>query len=149
MSERMNNPEKQLPQWFDTCNKCETKYPLTPENTLYVYFEKQEECNYLVCKCPNCGSNTMIFDEDIGPNDALARDIMIDDSDRLASEQIYQTWFQVKGLELPQEYELTPRMEKLVAHFGETISKMSDEAPELFWDEMNSPQPTPYPQRWI
>jgi len=150
MSEQIrHNPEQELPQWSDTCSRCEQEYPLTPQNTLYVYFEKQEECSYLVCKCTHCGSNTMIFDESISPNDALARDIMVDDADRHAPDEIYKSWLQVKGIELPQSYEITDRHEKLVTKFGENMNALLDNAPDIFWGEMNEPNSfRPYPQRW-
>lgn len=150
MSEQLSNPENKLPQWQDNCNKCKKDYNLEPQNTMYVSFNKKPECNYVVCKCTHCGFNTMIFDQSVTINDVTARDLMIDDSDDYPSDQIYETWFNVNGYEKPQEYELTHRHEQLVKKFGETLSAMSEQAPELFWDEMNSPQPRPtMPQRWI
>lgn len=148
MSEQLNNPEKIQPM-FDDCDNCGKRYQLTPANSGARHYPKQEECDYLLCKCPHCNSVTRIFCQQESIQDARDNGLQVLDDEPYAEPEIYHGWLDVNGIELPKTYDLTPRHDELIQKFGETIIKMSDDAPDLFWDEMNSEQGKPYPQRWI
>lgn len=141
---------EEVAAWNDQCSKCETVYQLNQDTAVFKYFEKQPECSFLVCQCPNCEHMCQIYDDSVDVWGAEARGITINDTDEYASPEHYQGWLKLKGIELPKEYELTMRHEALVKKFGETISAMSSLAPDLFWDEISSPQPRQtMASRWV
>lgn len=44
--------------------------------------------------------------------------------------------------------EITPRHEDIIRKFGETLTAMTVQDPDGFWEEVNSPQYRPYPNKW-
>lgn len=161
MSEHLNNPEYLQPM-TDQCSTCEKEYELGINNTFAVEFTKQPECNYFMAKCTHCEDLTKIFCS----QDSLERanrqgivinpDIQLPDGSKrplggeYADEHTYNQWCQVKGIELPKTYELTARHEEIIKRFGETITAITEQAPDLFMDVMSDPAPPQtMPQRWI
>lgn len=150
MSEQIQpSPEerKQPTPLYDDCSKCEKRYQITKENSGGMYFTKQPECSYLLCRCPNCGNNTRIFCNEHVIQIAQENDIYIMDSEPYADDNIYSDWLELMGIELPKTYELTDRHEALIEKFGQTVMNMPA---DLLYDEITDMnQPKPHPQRWI
>lgn len=143
--ERPNSPEKKTPKLYDNCMSCESRYELTEDNTMAQTFARQPECNYLYCVCPHCNFRTKLFCDESSLQHAEAKGIYILERD-YADETTYQEWVKVKGIELPKEYELTDRHEKIIKGFGETLRNMPD---DFFWDNIEEPTERPYPNTWI
>ena len=156
MSERMNNlPEKwQAPKpWKAKCGKEECKvneYELTESNSAMVDYPDKRECNFLYSKCPGCNSSLRMYTDGLDPEEANKRGLKIVDDEAYPDDDIFEEWLRVKGHELPETYELTHRHEALVQKFGETITAITEQAPELFMDVMSDPAPSQtMPQRWV
>lgn len=112
--EKQPNPEKQKPL-KDDCMHCGKRYKLTPENTAIIEYTQKAECNFVHCQCPNCEGITRIF---IPPNSPTI-DILKSQSVRVGqlewpSDDIYNSWCEVNGIELLRPQEITPRQEKLI-----------------------------------
>lgn len=144
MSERETNPEQQKPL-TDKCRNCKVKYPINEETSIARLFETQEECNHVLCTCPNCDFKTKIF----GNMDYMQR--VVDagariEYERNADELTYNQWLGLKGIQLAQTYELTPRHELLVSVMAETLQNCPD---DLLYDLITADnEQKPYPERW-
>lgn len=115
-----NNPEKIKPL-KDRCMHCDKNYRLTQENALIVEYTKKPECNYVNSKCTHCGGMTTIF---VPPtsntiDELKKQDVPCGQLD-YPSDDVYEAWLQVMGIELIQPQELTPRQENRV-RFGAFI----------------------------
>lgn len=103
----------------DDCLHCGKRYTIKPENAMVFSYERKPECNHMVTECPHCTKRTNIY---------LAGDYTIDRARENGitvceldwpSDQVYDGFLQVYGIELIQPQELTPRQEKQIefAHF--------------------------------
>ena len=148
MSELLpNNPEKQARPIFDDCSNCEQRYQITNENSAGRLYRKQPECNYLLCVCPNCKNKTRIFCNETTLEMAALNDIHVFDDEDWADDNIYSDWLDLKGIELPQTYELTHRHEQLIGRFAKALAETPDEyLYDLIVDEGYG---KPHNQRWI
>ena len=55
MTERApKNPEEELPPIYEQCPNCDQEYAHAEDNTKLFLFDKQPECNYVACRCPEC-----------------------------------------------------------------------------------------------
>lgn len=143
--EYQSSPEKKKQPIFDNCMNCEKKYKLTEENTIAHTYARQPECNFLMCICPNCNFRTKMFCDPDGIELAQDNGIYLLEDD-YADDETYKQWIDVKGIELPQEYELTDRHEKIIKGFAEALSAIPD---DFFWDNIGEPTNRPYPERWV
>jgi hypothetical protein len=150
MSEKPSNPEKKKPQpLFDDCNHCGKKYQLTAVNTILNIYDKQPDCNNVVCKCKHCNQFTKMFINDTLWEQAYLNGIPEAEQQDYADDTTYQQMLVVRGIELVEPVEITDRHEKLVAGLGKTLQTMFPAHADVFWDEMNSPNTyRPYPTRW-
>lgn len=136
----------------DKCDNCKQTYAINEHTGRLYEFYQQPECNYVMCQCPNCHFRTQIFLGEQQFTYAIQSGVPLRKVDeenppqRYADEQTYNSWLEVKGIELPATHELTQRHEKTVREFGQAILNIPD---ELFWDGMESEHGTPYPLRWI
>ena len=167
MSEHLNNPEFIRKNLMDDCSGCGERYLLEPATVNMAYwFANSPRHSFAHCTCPNCEYKTLIFIDQFGrealmqhgvelneemdnpPKNIIKIRKEIDDKNKPADVKEEEGEMEAQP-ELPT-YELTDRMEKLVAHFGQTISNVLDKDPSLFWDEMEGPNDyRPYPMRWI
>lgn len=147
MEQQHGNPEKKQPPLWDNCDNCSTDYELTPKNTAARLYPKQEECSYLFCVCPNCNFRTRIF---CGPEtleQAATLGIEIHADEMYAEPDIYHSWLDLNGIELPKTYELTNRHEAIVRRFGEIILSAPNE--HLYDLITDTGYNKPHPQKWI
>lgn len=155
MSEQMKNlPEKwEAPKpWRAKCSnkKCKVdEYELAENNAAMADYSEKRECNFLYSICPGCSGELRVYIEGLDPEEANKRGLSVDDSETYPDDDIFEEWLSVKGHEVPKTYELTTRHEALVKKFGETITAITEQAPELFMDVMSDPAPRQtMPQRW-
>lgn len=103
----------------DDCSSCGKRYKLKPENALVFEYPQKPECNHIICQCPNCQTNTEIY---LTGSDTLdrARDTGITVATlEWPSDEVYERFCEVYGIELLQPHALTEREEKQVdfAHY--------------------------------
>lgn len=146
MSEQTPSPEerKEPTPLFDDCSRCEKRYQITKDNSGGIWYEKQPECSYLMCTCPNCQFVTRIFSNQHVMDIAKDNGIYVI-TEKYADDNIYSDWLELMGIELPKTYELTTRHEELIRKFGDTVMAMPD---DLLYDEITSDHDKPHPQRW-
>lgn len=151
MSEQNNNFDKeQIPGWYDSCSKCDNKYLLDENTSSFKFFSKQPEVSFLSCQCPNCQFACRIYDSEINLDGVLARGIQVDTSRDVATPEQYKEWLGIREIELAKEYEISFRHEQQIKKFGANVAVITEQAPDLFWEEMNSPQGKPtMPRRWV
>ena len=167
MSEKEPNREKNNKGEFkDDCMNCESVFGLNSDNTFAVTYEKDQSCNHLVVNCPDCHHLYRIFcssetldraaDEGIMFNPKVRR-VDPDTGEVLSIEQvggkyapddIWALRYELEGVEMVQPVEITTRHENIIRKFGETLTAMTVQDPEGFWEEMNSQQHRPYPNKW-
>lgn len=148
MSERENpEKEKRIPL-METCGNCEYTYEHTDDNSRLVLFTKQPDCDYVACRCPQCHTGTIYFMDEDWKAHAQKNEISIHSEDEYAPDEIYKMRLATAGIELVQEMEITPRHEDIIRKFGETLTAMTVQDPDGFWEEVNSPQYRPYPNKW-
>ena len=111
---REPNPHKIKPL-RDKCNACGEIYKLTGENAYGIDYPKKPECRHLMCKCTECENVTIIFipQESNSFEVAEATGIPIHPLE-WPSDDIYESWVYVMGIELPVSKPLTERQEKIV-----------------------------------
>lgn len=144
-----NAPEKepQIQPIFDDCSNCDKRYQLTAMNSAGRLYPKQPDCSYLLCVCPNCKYRTRIFCNETTLEMAALNGIEVYDDEPYAEPEIYTSWLDVKGIELPQTYELTDRHERLIGQFATTLANCPD---GLLYDLITDDnQGRPHPQRWV
>lgn len=146
MSEMNHEKEKKIPPLYDDCSGCKERYQITANNSAAYHYEKQSECDFLLCVCPNCNFKTRIFINEHTMGIVRDNAIPVLEHEPYADENIYSDWLELNEIELPNTYELTDRHEETVRKFGETLINMPN---ELFWDNIEAEQPRPYPERWI
>lgn len=146
MSEQEQTPEKlPKPRLFDDCSNCEQRYELTEDNSVVFNYTRQPECNFIYCACPNCDNRTRIFINPHSLEQARVAGIHIEDEE-WASEQVYDDWCELKGIVLPETYQISDRHEKLIGQFGLTLANTPDEhLYDLIVDDGYS---KPHPPRW-
>lgn len=167
MSERMNFNPEQEPQknLMDDCSGCGERYLLEPATVDRAYwFADSPRHSFAQCQCPNCNYRTIIFLDDFGREALTQHGVEINEKITTPPQNVIDVRAEVDAQnkpeddepELPEDYEevptyeLTPRLEATVERFGRHICDTLDNVPDIFWDEMNSPQPpTTMPLRWI
>lgn len=156
MSEQMKNlPEKwEAPEpWKAKCSNeaCSVdEYVLDEGNAAMVDYSDKRECNFVFSKCPSCEHALRVYVSDLDPEQANVRGLFVIENEAYPDDAIFEEWLGVKGYELPKTYELTDRHEDMIKRFGETITAITEQAPELFMDVMSDPAPPQtMPQRWI
>ena len=156
MSEHMKNlPEKwEAPKpWRAKCSNKECKvdeYELAENNAAMVDYSDKRECNFLYSRCPGCNGALRMYIDGLDPEEANVRGLFIVEDEAYPDDDIFEEWLGVKGYELPKTYELTHRHEEMIKRFGETITAITEQAPELFMEVMRDPAPPQtMPQRWI
>lgn len=130
---------------FDTCDNCEKKYQITNKNALAYHFDKQPECDFIVCACPNCKQPVRIYIGSDSLEQARTNEIDIE-VQTYADDETYELWCGLNGIELPKTYKLTDRHEALIHKFGETLLNIPD---SLFWDNIEGDTGKPFTQRWV
>lgn len=149
MERQGSNPEYKRKDLFDDCSGCEKRYKLTPQTVIDArFFSEQPECNSILLDCPHCHYKTKLFVS--GETQAqLALNGIVAKEFKMADPETMKQWMDTYGIPMIGEYEITQRHERIVENFGHTTVAILDQAPDLFWDEINSPHTDkPYPQRW-
>ncbi len=146
MSEHEPSPERKIQPLFDDCMNCDARYQLNPENAGARHYPGQAECDYIICKCPNCKYITRIFVGAESMQDARDNGLTVHEDEKYAEPDIYDRWCQVNGIELPKTYELTDRHEAIIRKFGENLLAVPD---DIFWDNIEADPGKPYPLKWI
>jgi hypothetical protein len=165
MSERMNNPEKEpRKRLVDDCSGCGERYVLESGTVDQAYwFADSPRHSFARCQCPNCNYRTIIFLDEYGKEALIQHGVDINETMTTPPQTVIDVRaeldarYKPKDAEEPEDdyvelptYELTPRLEAVVERFGRHICDTLDNVPDIFWDEMNSPQPpTTMPPRWI
>lgn len=140
-----HNPEKERKPLIDNCDGCDQDYELTAGNTILNHYSTQDECDHLICNCPNCGYVTMMFIGEKTFQQAVDNGIHVQ-VEKNAPRNVYDGWAELHEINAPKTYELTNRHEAIIRKFGDTIMNMP---PEIFWDNIEAPTEKPYPLRWI
>lgn len=141
--EHQNNPEKLRPM-FNKCAGCDRKYQLTGYNSVVFNYAKQEIA-YVFCACKKCGASAKLFCDADTVKASKAHGIEVIEDD-WTDDETYQQWLEVRGIELPEEYELTDRHERLIEKLGQTLTNMPD---EMILDELSDPAPPQtMPNKW-
>lgn len=151
MSERSpkDNPEKErFAPLNESCDNCEAQYVLDNENTDFIVYEKDRPFNHIICTCPACENKSLYFMDDAYQNHALGVGLIPMEAAKYAPEQLIKMWEQLRGIEIVQPVEISPRHEQQIQKFGETVSAMLEQDPDGFWEDMNSPHDRPYPKKW-
>jgi hypothetical protein len=128
MNEREPNPEKDnnVKPLRDQCNRCQKKYKLTEETAVGIIYTKQPDCRHIVACCPHCRFQTRIFIPQSSNSLEVAQQtgvpILVFE---YASEEIYDMFLRVYGIELIQPKELTPRQEEQVSNYGRFLQEIT------------------------
>lgn len=140
-------PEKEPVPMFDDCMHCEQRYQITADNAAIYHYNKQSECDFLFCVCPNCSGQSRIFCSPETVEVGKQNGLKIVAEEDYADQNIYRSWLELNDIVLPPTYELTDRHEALIKKFGETMLAMPD---DLLYDEITDfNHPKPHPQRWV
>ena len=112
------NPEKIKPL-RDKCNSCGTVYKLTDSTAFGINYPKKPECRHLMCRCPKCEFVTIIFipQESNSFETAEATGVPIHPLE-WPSDDVYDAWCHVMGIELIVPQELGPTLDKYVTDQG-------------------------------
>lgn len=146
MTERApKNPEEELPPIYEQCPNCDQEYAHAEDNTKLFLFDKQPECNYVACRCPECRDTAIYLIDLSWAASVIKRGVPVKAED-YASDDVYDMWLRYKGIELPKTHELTPRHEKIIGSFATTLANCPDELLYGFITDDN--KDLPYPQRW-
>ena len=148
MSERSPEHEKEREPLMETCENCELTYEHTDQNSYLMEFSKMSDADCVICKCPKCQTKALYFFDESWKNHAVANGIPIAVAEDYPPDWVYKLMLATRGIELVEEREITPRHEEQITKFGETLCAMTEQDPDGFWADMNSPQNKPYPFRW-
>lgn len=129
----------------DVCDECGEEYTLTSGNSLAYHFEKQQECDFVVCACPDCKVPIRIYINEYDFGRARGSGIEVREG-VYADDETYELWCKLYGIELPEVYALTDRHEALIHKFGEAVMNMPY---GMLMDFMGDDTDKPYPLRWV
>jgi hypothetical protein len=151
-----------------TCEGCGTAYQPAEESAVARLYVKDSRCNHIEARCSHCGLTEVIY---LGPNriqevlrvSKLTVSVFAEASGRLRvraenawaaaeeeadSDDLPRPVEPVEptGAGVPGSYHLTPRHEKLLSSFGETLHNIPD---ELLWDGLHGEHRQDLPPRWV
>jgi hypothetical protein len=123
MNEREPNPE--VKPLKDKCNRCSKKYALTEETAVGITYTKQPDCRHLVTCCPHCSFQTRIFiPASSNSLDRASQTGVPIHVFEWASDDIYEMFLKVYGIELIPTKALTPRQEEQVNNYGRFLQEI-------------------------
>jgi hypothetical protein len=140
-----------------TCDRCAGEYEARAGSAVAHVFVKDSRCNHLEARCWHCGTTEVVF---LGPHrlqDAVrAGRLEVElkaeapSSLRLRAER---AWAAAEAeapdgdadVRAPRQHDLTPRHERLVESFGETLTSIPD---DLLWEELQADHDRDHPERW-
>jgi hypothetical protein len=158
-----------------TCDRCSGEYEARAGSAVAHVFVKDSRCNHLEARCGHCGTMEVIFLgphrlEDAvrtgrlevqlsaeAPGDLRVRaerawaaaereaDPAPGDGDPGATPLLAADGQGGADTTTVRRYDLTPRHERLLQSFGETLSNIPD---DLLWDELRTDHHREHPERW-
>jgi len=129
----------------DNCNHCSKDYQITAINGVLVVFDKQPDCNFMLCSCTHCKKPTKMFIDDYTLEQGRGNGLREERKD-YADDDTYRQMLDVREITLVQERPITDRHEREIGRFSINIHAMP--AKDIH-EEMALPHDyRPYPQHW-
>jgi hypothetical protein len=152
-----------------TCDTCHAEYRAEKGNALAHVYLEDRRCNHLVARCTGCGTQETIF---LGPHRfadevrtgrlTVLVEAEASSSLRIRAENAWAAAERTPDVVEPANavsphvedadppasptvYELTPRHERLLIVFGQTLSSIPD---DLLWDGFEGEHHRRLPERW-